>query len=187
VLVAQPRHGLLDLVLVGLRDLRLDLDRAHVGQLELGVEVGVDLEREVLALDRGVAVEVGMHRHQLELTHRLGVVLVDQRLAYLARERLGADAPREHAARRLAGTEPGHPHFARETGEDAVERPVDHVGGDGDLEGGGDRLLVDEFGAHECLSRAAARGMIAARGRAERGRGRVRVKVAGRVGARSGT
>ena len=96
-------------------DDRFELDVAVVlagGDLDLGRRDHVD----VVLGDR-VDVELGQR--------------VAQRL--LARD-LGAEAGLEQPARRLARTEAGHAHLVRQLAERRVDRPLEFVGRDRDVE-----------------------------------------------------
>ena len=184
VVLAESLERLLDVGVGDLDGRGLDLDRVRVGERELRVEVGVHGERERLARDRRVGVEVRVDGGQVELAHGFGVVRVDDGLADLFGEGFGADALEQDAARRLAGPEARHPDLARERAEHTFEGGVDDGDGDRDLDRRGDVGLFGDACVHGSsrrgVRRTEARHRAGARrfGALRRGSGR---------GARSGT
>ena len=148
VLAPELLDGLRHHLVGDLRGLGLERDARQVGQRDLGVELGVDLEAVVLAPDGVVGVEVRADGEELVLLHRRLEVGVDELLLDLLGQRVLADALHEHAARHAAGTEAGDLDAAGEVGDDLLEGGVDlfrrHRYPDGRL----DRLLVDQLGPH---------------------------------------
>ena len=115
-------HGLVDLGVGGRRRRQLDAQAVVAGHGDLRAHLarGVEADRPVLLAARDLDLGRG-DQVDVVLAHGLGEVLRDRVAQRLLAGRGDADAGLEHAARRLAGAEPGQPDLAGDLAEGRVD------------------------------------------------------------------
>ena len=119
---AQRLQLAVDLVVVDLDRIDRDLQRVEVGQLDLGPDVDLGGELEVLAVLLLGDLDVGLtDRTQVRGRHRLAVAAGQRVADDLVQHRLATEAGLEQLARRLTGPEAGQPHLLGQLLEGFVE------------------------------------------------------------------